>query len=104
MQDLQKVQRVVSYTVSRYPGWSYGERIRQRRLELGRTQVDLAKLLSVSKMSVVRWGTGIRTLRPLGSQDASDHTSLLGIFPECVYITPCDPNSRAGFGRFPKMR
>lgn len=54
----KKSERVVMYTVSRYPANSYGERIRQRRLELGLTQVDLAKLLEVSEMSVVGWDKG----------------------------------------------
>lgn len=46
---------VISYTISRYPARSYGQRIMQRRLELGLTQVDLAKLLGVNEMSVVNW-------------------------------------------------
>jgi len=49
---------VVSYTISRYPARSYGESIRQKRLELGLTQVDLAKLLGASEMSVVGWEKG----------------------------------------------
>ena len=46
---------VIEHTVSRYPARTYGERIRRKRLELGLRQVDLAKLLSVSEMSVVGW-------------------------------------------------
>ncbi len=49
---------VIEYTVSRYPARSYGERIRQRRMELELTQVDLANLLGVSEMSVVGWEKG----------------------------------------------
>ena len=32
---------------------------------------------------------GIRTLRPLRSQDALDYSSLLGIYPGCVYVSGC---------------
>ncbi len=46
---------MVLYTVSRYPAESYGERIRQKRLELGLTQRDLAKSLGADKMSVLNW-------------------------------------------------
>ncbi len=54
----KKSKKVVEYTISRYPARSYGERLRQRRLELGLTQVKLAKLLGVSEMSVVGWEKG----------------------------------------------
>lgn len=49
---------VIEHTVSHYPARTYGERIRQKRLELGLRQVDLAKLLEVSEMSVVGWEKG----------------------------------------------
>ena len=48
----------IEYVVSRYPAHSYGERIRQRRLELGLTQVELAKRLGVNEMTVVGWEKG----------------------------------------------
>lgn len=54
----KKSRRLVEYTVSRYPARTYGERIRRRRLELGLSQVVLAKLLGVSEMSVVGWEKG----------------------------------------------
>jgi DNA-binding XRE family transcriptional regulator len=54
----KKSEGVVLYTVSRYPAMSYGEGVRQKRVELGQAQRDLANLLGVSEMSVVEWEKG----------------------------------------------
>lgn len=51
----KKFKGVISYTVSRYPARTYGERIRQKRLGMGLKQDDLAKLLSSNKTSVLNW-------------------------------------------------
>lgn len=51
----KRLNTTVAHTVSRYPAGTYGERIRQKRLEMGLTQRDLAKLLRTDKMSVFNW-------------------------------------------------
>jgi DNA-binding XRE family transcriptional regulator len=57
VQDIASIA-LAHYIVSHYSAWSYGEKIRQKRLELELTQVDLAKLLGVNEMRVVGWEKG----------------------------------------------
>lgn len=43
------------FRISRYPDKTLGQRIRKARLEKGLYQVDLAKRLKVSEMTIVNW-------------------------------------------------
>ena len=51
----KKSKRVIECTVSRYPARTYGEGVRRRHLEMGLTQVYLAKLLGANETSVFNW-------------------------------------------------
>jgi DNA-binding XRE family transcriptional regulator len=46
---------VITLRVSLYPRRTLGERIRKWRLERGLFQVDLAKRIGVSEMTIVNW-------------------------------------------------
>lgn len=50
-----KQNSTIIYPVSRYPARTYGEMIRQKRLEMGLRQLDLAKLLGANETSVFNW-------------------------------------------------
>jgi len=70
--------------VSRYPARTYGERIRQKRLEMGLTQRNVAKLLGVNEMSVVGW-KGAMNLLSAGAREMESHvhTQVGAIRSEC---------------------
>jgi DNA-binding XRE family transcriptional regulator len=49
---------VINPRISRYPDRTLGERLKKCRLERGLFQVDLAKRVGVSEMTIVNWKTG----------------------------------------------
>jgi DNA-binding XRE family transcriptional regulator len=49
---------VITLRLSLYPAQTLGERIKKWRLEHGLFQVDLAKKIGVSEMSIVNWEKG----------------------------------------------
>ncbi len=49
---------VITLRLSLYPERTLGDRIRKWRLEQGLFQVDLAKRIGVSKMTIVNWEKG----------------------------------------------
>ena len=49
---------VINLRLSLYPDQTLGERIKKWRLERGLFQVDLAKKVGVSEMTIVNWEKG----------------------------------------------
>jgi DNA-binding XRE family transcriptional regulator len=69
---------VITLRFSLYPDQTLGERIKKWRLERGLFQVDLAKRIGVSEMTIVNWEKG-RT-KPI-KQNFERLEKFLGDFP-----------------------
>jgi len=69
---------VITLRLSLYPDQTLGERIKKWRLERGLFQVDLAKMIGVSEMTIVNWEKG-RT-KPI-KQNFERLEKILGDFP-----------------------
>jgi len=48
----------ITFEVSRFPSRTLSEKLKERRLELGLKQVELADLLGVNENSIVKWEKG----------------------------------------------
>ena len=69
---------VITLRLSLYPDGTLGERIKKWRLERGLFQVDLAKSLGVSEMTIVNWRKG--RAKPI-KQNFERLEKILGDFP-----------------------
>ena len=69
---------VITLRLSLYPDQTLGERIKKWRLERRLFQVDLAKRIGVSEMTIVNWEKG-RT-KPI-KQNFERLEKILGDFP-----------------------
>jgi len=67
-----------SLALSLYPDQTLGERIKKRGLEQGLFQVDLAKRIGVSEMTIVNWKKG--KTKPI-KQNFERLKKILGDFP-----------------------